>query len=164
MRRASTVVLLLLQLGAVTSHGQPSNSKRAGPPEFQRTIIAEVVALDQVYMYNRLGSAVQDGMIYALRRDVVDKDGNPLPPDLTAEQLKNLAGAVRLRPDKRPRPLVLRANVGDCLEIRFTNLFAETPAVDPPITRGYSARRRATPAFTSWGWSCCRPGTRRVSR
>ncbi len=31
-------------------------------------------------------------------------------------------GNARLRPNKRPRPIVLRVNEGDCLEVSFTNL------------------------------------------
>jgi hypothetical protein len=34
----------------------------------------------------------------------------------------DLAGQVALRSDKRPRPIVLRMNEGDCLNINFTNL------------------------------------------
>ena len=44
--------------------------------------------------------------------------------DLKEEQLTELAGKVALRPDKRPRPLVLRAHVGDCLRVNFTNLLS----------------------------------------
>ena len=39
-----------------------------------------------------------------------------------------------LRPDKRPRPMVLRMNVDDCLEVRFQNLLAPTPSVFSPNT------------------------------
>ena len=67
-----------------------------------RTIKAEVVAIPQPIMLNRLGAAIPDGLIFALKSDV-DTSTN------------------RLKADKRPRPLVLRANVGDCLEITFTN-------------------------------------------
>src|SRR6185436_7931018 len=35
-----------------------------------------------------------------------------------------VAGQVALRPDKRPRPLVLRVRVGDCLDVTLTNLLA----------------------------------------
>ena len=83
-----------------------------------RTVVAEVVALEQCYMLNRLGAAMPDGMIYALRRDVI--------PVASADSTLK-PGAVMLRPDKRPRPLVLRVNEGDCLEIRFTNLIGEAP-------------------------------------
>ena len=104
----------------------------APTPNCARTIKADVVALDQVIVYNRLGTVNPGGMIYALRQDVV-----PIDP------LKGLvAGNVRLRPDKRPRPLVLRLNSGDCLRISFQNLLSPIPVVsnnppsdDQPATR-----------------------------
>ena len=118
---------VLLALGfAGPSGAQPA------PVACQRQVTANVVALDQVFFYNRLGAQNLGGMIYALRRDVVDvatgkseAQGGVLTP-----------GKVALRPDKRPRPLVLRMNVQDCLTINFQNLL--NPArVDgnQPITR-----------------------------
>jgi plastocyanin len=102
-----------------------------GNPKTKRVVRAEVVALDQAFLCNRLGAAMPQGMIFALKRDVVN-DHNP--------QGALDAGCVTLRPGKRPRPIVLRANVGDCLEITFTNLLCPTPRsfVDPleqPATR-----------------------------
>ena len=95
-------------------------------PDCSRVVQAEVVALDQVFFWNRLGAVQPQGMIYALKRDVV-------PVDAT---LGLTAGNVRLRDGKRPRPLVLRMNAGDCMEIRFTNLLASTPKDDQqPATR-----------------------------
>ncbi len=103
-----------------------------------RTIKVQVVALDQPWMWNRLGAAQPGGMIYALARDIVSnvtvgtvvtKDG-PLPDDLKSlkpADLTALCANVRLRDDKRARPLVLRANKGDCLEITFANLLSKTP-------------------------------------
>ncbi len=79
-----------------------------------RTITADVVALDQVFFWNRLGAVQPQGQMFALRRDVVPVDG-------TASEILQ-PGKVRLRPDKRPRPLVLRMNVGDCLRVHFQNL------------------------------------------
>src|SRR5262249_33992863 len=94
-------------------------------PACARTINADVVALDQVIMYNRLGTVNPGGMIYALKKDVV-----------TIDPLKGIvAGNVRLRADKRPRPIVLRMNSGDCLQITFTNLLSATPLSDQPATR-----------------------------
>lgn len=78
-----------------------------------RTVHADVVALDQVYTYNRLGSYNPVGMMYALREDVVAIRGTEPGP-----------GNARLRTGKRPRPLTLRANVGDCLHVTFTNWLA----------------------------------------
>ncbi len=48
-------------------------------------------------MFNRLGTVNPNGMIYALKQDVVAID--------PAKGL--VAGNVRLRADKRPRPIVL---------------------------------------------------------
>ncbi len=94
-------------------------------PVCARTIKADVVALDQAIMYNRLGTVNPGGMIYALKRDVVAID-----------PLKGIvAGNVRLRPTKRPRPIVLRMNSGDCLRITFTNLLSPGPLSDQPATR-----------------------------
>ena len=91
---------------------------------------ADVVAIDQPFFYNRLGAVNPAGMIYALRRDVVDSAG------LSEAEGGNLAaGDVTLRADKRPRPLTLRVNAGDCLRIDFENLLAATPTADQPVTR-----------------------------
>ncbi|HET9621656.1 MAG TPA: hypothetical protein VFP84_09835 [Kofleriaceae bacterium] len=85
-----------------------------------RTIKADVVAFDQPLMFNRLGTGEPAGMIYALRGDVVPRTGTKLGP-----------GNVQLRPTKRPRPIVLRANEGDCLQITFTN-YLSSPQPDLP--------------------------------
>jgi hypothetical protein len=90
-----------------------------------RTITADVVALDQPLMFNRLGSQNVNGAMFALRRDVVDKtSGKPLAVGGTATP-----GFVKLRDDKRPRPLVLRVAAGDCLVVNFQNLLS--PAANP---------------------------------
>src|SRR5947209_5478912 len=94
-----------------------------------RTVHADVVALDEAYQLNRLGTSRPGGLLFALRSDVISTDGGAeLRP-----------GRVQLEPYKRPRPMVLRANVGDCLTIDFQNLLATTPT-DPiqPITRNVS--------------------------
>jgi hypothetical protein len=84
------------------------------------------VALDQVFFWNRFGAVEPQGMIFALRRDVVAI--NPA--------LGLVAGNVQLRSDKRPRPIALRMNVGDCLKINFWNLLNPTPVdQDQPATR-----------------------------
>src|SRR5262245_55690212 len=86
-----------------------------------RTLTAEVIAMDQPIMFNRLGAANVNGMMYALRRDVVNKSTlAPIPANPTIA----LAGQVTLRPDKRPRPLILRVAAGDCLDVKVTNLLA----------------------------------------
>lgn len=90
----------------------------------ERTLRAEVVALEQAMVLNRYGAFNPAGMLYALQRDVVFH-GHPQIADGTPVVEANLAqapGHVQLRADKRPRPLVLRANEGDCMEVRFHNL------------------------------------------
>ena len=85
------------------------------PASCSRTLTAQVVALDQPFFLNRLGALESTGMIFALKRDVVPITGTTIS-----------AGNVQLRSDKRPRPIVLRMNVGDCLQITFTNLLSPT--------------------------------------
>ncbi len=89
----------------------------AGAQTCARTITAEVVALDQVFFLNRRGACMPHGQIYALKRDVVDSTTGA-----SCATAACTAGNVELRPDKRARPLVLRMNVDDCLQVNFTNL------------------------------------------
>ena len=94
-------------------------------PSCARTIKADVVAFDQPFFYNRLGAVNPAGMIYALRRDVEAKSSAGLVP-----------GNVRLKKYKRARPIVLRMNVGDCIQILFQNLLDPNRADDnQPATR-----------------------------
>src|SRR4051794_3554797 len=94
-------------------------------PNCERTIKADVVAFDQPFFYNRLGAVNPAGMIYALRRDVKAKTSAGLVP-----------GNVILKDYKRARPIVLRMNVGDCLQILFQNLLDPNRAdEDQPATR-----------------------------
>jgi hypothetical protein len=96
-----------------------------------RTLTAEVVALDMPLMWNRLGAQNINGMMFALKEDVVKIDSytGELTPmsDFTEDDVKAASGNVTLRPDKRPRPLVLRTGEGDCLTITLYNLL-KTPA------------------------------------
>jgi len=101
----------------------------------KHTVTAKVVALEQVYYYNRTGSFNPAGLMYALRRDVVPADDASAGLEIdrvldrnpgTAAVLEKYAGHVTLRPDKRPRPLVLRVNEGDCLKVIFTNLLSRS--------------------------------------
>jgi len=98
-------------------------------PSCNRTIFANVIALDQPLMMNRLGSAIPGGMIYALARDVAAQDQTTGLPTGTIcdgnSQCK--AGQVTLRSGKRPRPITLRVSVGDCLVVNLTNLVTPVP-------------------------------------
>ena len=79
----------------------------AGPAPMQaqckRNLKADVVALAQPIFLNRLGAVIPGGMVFALKGDTVGGLGK------------------QLRADKRPRPIVLRANIGDCIQITLTN-------------------------------------------
>ena len=136
--------------GGSTLYGDAASYQQSKiNPKYKRTIKAHVVALDQPYLWNRLGASQPNAMIYALARDVVPTDYDPkidpstlnesttktfTPPDISTYK----PGCVRLREDRRPRPLVLRANEGDLLEVRFTNLLAPAPSPTssvPVVTR-----------------------------
>ena len=116
-----------------------AEERPAGGGRFGRIVHADVVALDQCLVYNRFGTTRPDGMVFALRRDVLP--GDPAH----AGEAGLHAGHVILRPGKRPRPIVLRVNQGDCLEITLTNLLDPhniplPPGVPPtaPATREVS--------------------------
>jgi hypothetical protein len=113
-----------VQAAVVEETATSSVASHALPDKCQRMIHAEVVALEQAYVLNRFGAFNPTGMLYALRRDVVFHDHPSIADDtpVTDENLYQAPGHVKLRADKRPRPLVLRANEGDCLEVRFHNL------------------------------------------
>src|ERR1051325_5960028 len=98
----SLLLTSLLVFGSATADAQT--------PSCNRTITADVVASAKVYTYNRFGAFNPAGMMYALRRDVSPITGATLSP-----------GNVQLRQGKRPRPIVLRINQGDCLLVTFTN-------------------------------------------
>ena len=106
---------------------EPAPSTPATPPQViacppgARKIKADVVAIPQPIMLNRLGATIPNGFVFALRSDTVTNNGN-----------------MWLRPGKRPRPVVLRANVGDCLQITFQNAipapkFAQSTPQSPPV-------------------------------
>lgn len=98
----------------------------------EREITASVVAFDKPLMYNRLGASNVNGMMYALRRDVINTD-NQSPLTVSGAPVP---GKLDLRPDKRHRPLVLRIRVGDCLTVNLQNLL--TTVANPnnaPLTQ-----------------------------
>lgn len=116
-------------------HDQVNAIEDGSTPRFGRTICADVVAMDQMLVYNRFGSFNPFGMIYALRRDVVSTDFVPSALDADAcdamvgtESVDGdlAAGEVRLKDCVRARPLTLRSNVGDVLHIRLNNLLRDS--------------------------------------
>src|SRR5215217_8063717 len=106
---------------------EPATPTTAPPPQVvacppgTRRVRADVVAIPQPIMLNRLGATIPNGFVFALRADTVTNAGN-----------------IWLRPGKRPRPIVLRANVGDCLQISFqsaipTAKFAQSTPQSPAV-------------------------------
>ena len=87
----------------------------------KEVVSAYVVALDQVLFANRLGAEVPSGMIYALVGDVQPSPGSIADP---YDWYSWVPGEVQLKKYKRPRPIVLRVNRGQCLQIYFRNLLA----------------------------------------
>jgi hypothetical protein len=110
------LALLLATLAAVPAAAQCA-----------RTKVARVVALDQFIWFNRLGANLPDAMMFALEQDVVPRTGT------TAG-----AGNAILRSGKRPRPLVLRVNAGECLQITLKNWLAPLSTTHPDTTRAVS--------------------------
>lgn len=104
-----------------------------------RLLEADVVAIDHPIVFNRLGAQNVNWMMYALRHDVVDISNPDLEKhrtlDYTKEgdalfekvKTKHTSRDIALRPDLRPRPLVLRVAAGDYLKVRFTNLLHHKP-------------------------------------
>ncbi len=125
LRSTSLAVAVLLLPTLASAQREPPV-----PAECENIVQANVVALDQVYFWNRFGAVEPQGMMYALEHDVVST---------SSSTTKLTPGKVALRPGKRPRPLVLRMNVGDCLFINFTNLLAPSPVdQQQPATRAAS--------------------------
>ena len=92
-----------------------------------QNIIANVAVLDSPTVFNRLGAQNPNWITYALLRDVVeatpDVNGILQPGRVCTDPAANCSpGNVMLRPDKRPRPLVVRSVAGACLTVNFTNL------------------------------------------
>lgn len=99
-----------------TKNTDPATVAKPLPPaQCKRMISADVVAMPQVIMLNRLGATIPDGMVFVLRSDTVGGLGQ------------------QLKADKRPRPIVLRANVGDCLTVKFENRIPKNNFISPPL-------------------------------
>ncbi|HKP02670.1 MAG TPA: hypothetical protein VJU77_04825 [Chthoniobacterales bacterium] len=126
MKTLKRLLLALLSISLLLLPSRLTNADdetKAKVKPSGRVVIAEVVAFDQPFMLNRLGANMTAGEMFALRKDVerIDPKG-PLPGYSENPNLIGYAGNVQRKDYKRARPLVLRANVGDILEIRFTNL------------------------------------------
>ncbi len=107
----SLVALLLVMCATAVDAAAATAADSQSLCNKANTVKADVVAIEQAYVLNRFSAFVPAGMLYALRGDLVPlDDAKPIGP-----------GNARLRETKRPRPLVLRVNKEDCLEVSFTN-------------------------------------------
>jgi hypothetical protein len=95
-----------------------------------KTVTADVVILDHVLVFNRLGAQNVNAVIFALERDVVDAITLAPCGNGSATGTNCTPNNTILRPDKRPRPIALRVSTGDTLVVNFTNLLT-TPAANP---------------------------------
>jgi hypothetical protein len=83
-----TAVFLLAIVGVGCAGHKAPLSQVIIKPTCDRLITANVVALDQVYYYNRFGAFNPAGIMYALRRDVVKTgDGKDEGPEILNEDL-----------------------------------------------------------------------------
>ncbi|HKH44566.1 MAG TPA: hypothetical protein VKM72_07875 [Thermoanaerobaculia bacterium] len=137
-------VLLVSGAGPALAQQEEAQKQELAAQELaaqcRRTVTAHVVALNQPLYMNRLGANMPGGMIFALAGDVFPQGTEP--EDQTVKKSCRFQtcthGQVQLRDGKRPRPIVLRANEGDCLEIQFKNLLADGSANITPFTRDAS--------------------------
>jgi manganese oxidase len=126
IQRVAAVLLVASLLGGCAT---PTH-EAAQAETCKRVIQADVVALEQAYLLNRFAAFVPAGMMFALRDDVVAADGSGVPTP----------GNAMLRPDKRPRPLVLRVNEGDCLQVTLENLLTPQWQEEGGVPREYGGR------------------------
>ncbi len=153
--QAATLYLLTM-IGAISGPAAgPATAETAADEAFEaacmgvtadgtgRVVCADLAALDQTLVYNRFGSYNPFGMIFALRRDLAPAapDGSDAGhvdatlcrdgKDGTETVAGDLSpGDVRLKDCERPRPMVLRVNVGDKLLVKVENLLALPDAPD----------------------------------
>jgi hypothetical protein len=118
--------------------------KNAYAQACDQTITVNVAVLENPTVFNRLGAQNPNWITYALMRDVVHssvsgKSGEVCQnPDGTLTDCQ--PGQVELRPDKRPRPLVVRSVEGACLDVTFTNLLDPNRANPNNAQQGQGTR------------------------
>ena len=109
----ASIIFLSLSAGLASPNTSACRSYPAS------ALTADVVAIDHPMVFNRLGAQNVNWMMYALRHDVIDlKTRRVLDYTPDGESLfkktvnKHTSRNIALRPDLRPRPLVLRVAEG----------------------------------------------------
>ncbi len=157
LRDVAWIAVLVLVAGTLQAQPRPTRLTRLQPATSTiRAILpvdskcpvdavsADVVAIDHPMVFNRIGAQNVNWMMYALRHDVIDLAAKyPLNYTAKGEDLfrsattRNQSRGIALRPDLRPRPLVLRVAAGQYLRVRFTNLLEiKLPPIPPDQTPG----------------------------
>lgn len=115
-RAAASFIFLSLLTGLASAN---TSTVRSCPTS---ALTADVVAIDHPMVFNRLGAQNVNWMMYALRHDLIDLeskhllDYSPDGQELFQEAAsKHTSRDIALRPDLRPRPLVLRVAEGGYL-------------------------------------------------
>jgi manganese oxidase len=139
--RRSKLCMLLCMLAWLSACSNLPSNKTASATCAETPLFAEVIAFEQPIVVNRFGAFMAGGMLYALKRDVVRMDDNKPLMEIPQAQWPQLAGRVKLRDSKRPRPLVLRANEGQCIDVRLHNLMT------PDVTASTESDVTKIPAF-----------------
>jgi len=150
----------------VASFGVGSQA-RAEMPACDTTITADVVVFDSPTVFNRLGAQNPNWITYSLRRDAIFMNrGNPYDPSngmpltMVSKDPSKLVGNVERRPDKRPRPLVVRSIAGACLNVEFQNLLDPQP--NPNKNRPIRVQQLIEEHFLSPGFNCADPNANQI--
>jgi len=120
-----------------------TGSNAHAAPVCDQSITANVVVFDNPTIFNRLGAQNPNWISYSLRRDAIfmnrgnlDDSDNGKPLTQVDRPIADLVGNVEQRPDKRPRPLVIRSVAGACLTVNFQNLLDPVANPNPPTQGG----------------------------
>ncbi|NJR79421.1 hypothetical protein [Sphingomonas corticis] len=153
LRGVALAACLAGGVSARHARAEPARAAQAAPEPSPagagRTVHADVVAINQPLVYNRFGSVNPWGMIYALRDHVAGCARAPGRPGGVEDAARCRPGLAMLKPQYRPRPLVLRINEGDRLVIRFQNLLMPMPGRSRPLDRGAVGGVAVPPALTT---------------
>lgn len=127
LRIMGGIAILCLLAACATPQRMGSGAlPQCGPAN---TVKAEVAAFEHVITFNRFGAFNPAGMVYGLKHDVE-------PAWNSEAEAAALTGKIKFKSYKRARPLVLRVNEGDCLEVTFWNMLSPQPGVVQSDSRG----------------------------
>ena len=136
VRRARRIALVSLTggalvLGITPAQGATDASVPATPATQAAVAACDAASADRTYdiaainvdiPYNRWGQRNPHGMVYALQSDKVAIRDWSRPLGTTSSDRR-----------LRPRPLVVRANEGECVRVNFSNELGENPGAGLPV-------------------------------